>query len=76
MKNKKQIIGIAIFVILILVIIGFKVFSDKNGDNNNLANLKTVYVATGGGKEDFIADEDVVKIMQEKYLKNIINFLK
>ena len=45
MKNKKQIIGIAIFVILILVIIGFKVFSDKNGNSNNLANLKTVYVA-------------------------------
>ena len=42
MKNKKQIIGIAIFVILILAIIGFKVFSDRNGGNNNLANLKTV----------------------------------
>ena len=72
MKNKKQIIGIAIFVILILVIIGFKVFSDKNGNSSNLANLKTVYVATGGGKEDFIADEDVVRIMQEKYKLNVV----
>ena len=56
MKNKKTILGVAIFIILILIIIGFKVFSDKNGESNNLANLKTVYVATGGGKEDFIAE--------------------
>ena len=72
MKNKKTILGVAIFIILILIIIGFKVFSDKNGESNNLSNLKTVYVATGGGKEDFIADEDVVKIMQEKYKLNIV----
>ena len=74
MKYKKQIIGIAIFVILIAIIIGIKVFTDKQNTDGGLSNegLTTVYVATGGGKEDFIADEDVVKIMREKYKLNIV----
>ena len=29
--------------------------------------ITTVYVATGGGKEDFIADEEVNKILRKKY---------
>ena len=73
--KKKQIIGIVIFVILILVIIGLKFFANKeNGEISiNLGkNLTTVYVATGGGKEDFIADEDVVKIMENKYKLNVV----
>ena len=73
MENKKQvIIGISIFVALILVIIGIKIFNDTNSKEDNLEDLKTVYVATGGGKEDFIADEDVVKIMQERYKLNVV----
>ena len=44
--EKKKIIGIGIFVLLILLIIGIKVFSNKNIDSN----LTTIYVATGGGK--------------------------
>lgn len=72
MKGKK-IVGIVIFVILVLVIIGFKLFNDaQKSDKNNIGDLTTVYVATGGGKEDFIADENVVKIMQEKYKLNIV----
>ncbi len=73
MKNKKQIIGIAIFVVLILVIIGIKLLN--NAKENKLiadSSLTTVYVATGGGKEDFIADEDVIRIMQEKYKLNVV----
>lgn len=77
MKNKKQIIGIIIFIILILIIIGIKIFMDKqknSNENGQLSNagLTTVYVATGGGKEDFLADEQVVKIMREKYKLNIV----
>ena len=78
MNNKKQIIGIAIFIVLILIIVGIKFFGDKKeADVNEIkaledANLTTVYVATGGGKEDFIADEDVVRIMREKYKLNVI----
>ena len=74
--KKKQIIGIVIFVILILVIIGIKVFTTNNQDGEGTPkfgkNLTTVYVATGGGKEDFIADKDVVKIMENKYKLNVV----
>ena len=70
--NKKQIIGIAIFVVLIGVIIGIKMFSSSGGDGVNNSGLTTVYVATGGGKEDFLADSDVVKILREKYKLNVV----
>jgi len=69
--NKKQIIGIVIFVVLILGIIGIKFFT--SGDINvSGGNYKTVYVATGGGKEDFINDEDVIKILKKKYKLNVV----
>ena len=71
MKDKKRLIGIIIFIILILVIVAIGYFNKKS-ENKLLSNLTTVYVATGGGKEDFIADEDVIKIMQEKYKLNVV----
>ncbi len=67
--NNKRIIGIAIFVALILVIVGIKFFSDNEFSDSNLT---TIYVATGGGKEDFLADEEVVKILRKKYKLNVI----
>lgn len=67
--NKKQIIGILIFILLIGVIIGVKYFSSKSED---LSGLTTIYVATGGGKEDFLADPDVNKILKEKYKLNVV----
>lgn len=66
--EKKKIIGIGIFVLLILLIIGIKVLSNKNIDSN----LTTIYVATGGGKEDFLKDEEVQKIFREKYKINVV----
>ena len=74
MKNKKQLIGIAIFIALILIIIIIKAISNNsaNSEEKKLANLTTVYVATGGGKEDFLADEDVKRIMQDKYGLNVV----
>ena len=69
--NKKRIVGIAIFVVLILIIVAFKAFPFKD-DNGVPKNLTTIYVATGGGKEDFIADEDVIKILQKKYKINAV----
>ena len=68
--NKKQIIGIVIFVVLIVVILLIGIFNKKGGIN--LSNLTDVYVATGGGKEAFIANEDVVKIMQKEYGLNVV----
>ena len=73
--KKKQIIGIVIFVILILLIVGIRFFTNKENGENGITlgkNLTTVYVATGGGKEDFIADKDVVKIMENKYKLNVV----
>ena len=69
--NKKQIVGVFIFVVLVLAIIGIRFFS--NGSKGiNLSRLTTVYVATGGGKEDFLADEEVIKILRKKYKLNVI----
>ena len=68
--NKNKIIGIVIFIVLILGIIGYKVFFNK--DKPLFNNIETIYVATGGGKEDFLKDEEVVKILKKKYKLNVI----
>ena len=68
---KRKIIGIAIFVVLIGVIVGLKVISNMNGGSIT-GNVTTVYVATGGGKEDFIADEEVNKILRKKYKLEVV----
>ena len=67
MKNKKTITGILIFVVLIIIIISIKTL----GTNNLTGNYVDVYVATGGGKEDFLADKDIQKILKEKYHLNV-----
>ncbi len=69
--NKKQIIGIVIFIVLIGIIIGFKYLKD-NGNPIGGGNLTTIYVATGGGKEDFLADEAVQKILRKKYKLDVV----
>jgi len=72
MKGRKEVwIGLGILIILVLIIIGIKFFS-TNGESIMESNLKTVYVATGGGKENFLADEEVNKIMKKKYGLNVI----
>lgn len=74
--NKKS-IGIFIFIILILCIIGIKLYNNSQGtivdeSASDTENLTDVYVATGGGKEDFIADERVNEILNTKYGINVI----
>ena len=72
MKGRKEVwIGLGILIILVLIIIGIKFFS-TNGESIIESNLKTVYVATVGGKENFLADEEVNKIMKKKYGLNVI----
>jgi hypothetical protein len=76
LKNKK-LIGIGIFILLVLIIICVKYAVDNNSlnisleDNTYLGNLKEVTVATGGGKEDFLADEDVQNILKNRYGLNV-----
>lgn len=62
--NKKTLMGIGIFIVLIVIIILIKVASSSE---NNFKNLTTVYVATGGGKEDFLNDDNIQKILKNKY---------
>ena len=71
--NKKQIIGIVIFIVLIALIVGIKELRDRGilGFNKG-GNTNTVYVATGGGKEGFIQDEKVVSIIEKEYGLNIV----
>ena len=66
--DKKKIVGISIFIVLILLIIGIKVVKRPGG----ITNLTTIYVATGGGKEDFLADPDVLKILKNKYKIDVV----
>ena len=71
MKGKKEVLlGLGILVILILVIIGIKAVSQKGEVSDK--DLTTVYVATGGGKENFLADEEVINVMKQKYGLNVI----
>ena len=67
MKNKKMIVGIGIFIILIVTIIVIKNINVKETNNKKVTD---VFVATGGGKEDFISDERVLKILNDKYHVN------
>ncbi len=67
--NKKQIIGIIIFVAIIAGVFIYKYLS--SGDLGT-GNLTTIYVATGGGKEDFLADEEVNKILRKKYKLDVV----
>lgn len=70
MKNKNWIIGVVIFAIIVIAIIVLK----NVGNSNNIltSKLTTVYVATGGGKEDFLADEEIKSILKKKYKLNVI----
>ena len=67
--NKKMLIGIFIFIFAVIAIIVI-----KNIDDNKTTpkNLTKVYVATGGGKEDFLADPKVKEILQKKYKLDVI----
>lgn len=69
MKKKEVLVGIGIFILIVLVIVLAKAFLDNKSKQGevDVSKLKTIYVATGGGKEDFLSDEQVVKIMQTKY---------
>ena len=61
--KKEKIIGIAILVVVIVLVVIIKGVFDSHSDKN----LTVVYGAVGGGKEDFIADEEFNKILKEQY---------
>ena len=68
----KKIIGLIVFIVLILIIVGLnyvkKATVDNTiDDNKQYGDLKTVTIATGGGKEKLLADERVNEIIKSKY---------
>lgn len=71
MRKKEVIIGLAILIILILIIVGIKFMNDSNG-TIDVKDLTEITVAVGGGKEDFLADDEVVNIIQSKYKLNVV----
>lgn len=65
-RKKQAFLGLAILIVLIIVIVA--VTTLKNNKEGILdSNLQQVFVATGGGKENFLADEEVNNIMKQKY---------
>ncbi len=70
----KKIIGIILFVVLIVIIVVIGFFKNNYEHTGSLlvGELTDVYVATGGGKEGFIADERVKEILQKKYKLNVV----
>ena len=71
--NKKQILGLVIFILIIVGVVAYKLFKDGDGSLRITdKNLTTIYVATGGGKEDFLADERVNEILRKKYKLNVV----
>ena len=69
-KKVQAFIGFIILVILIVIIVLINAFTKNKGIQSD-KNLTQVYVATGGGKENFIADEEVISIMENKYGLNV-----
>ncbi len=67
--GKEKVIGIVIFLVLILVIILFAVFKDKF----TTKELTTIYGAVGGGKENFLADDEFSEILKDKYNLKVVN---
>ena len=65
--KKKQIIGISIFVILILIIIGIKIISNNSKANDD-SNLTNVYVATGYKKWGITTSNIAANIIKDKIL--------
>ena len=63
--KKKLILGILIFAIIIGAGVGISKLAGSPGTSD--IKTVTVYGAVGGGKENFLADPDVIRIMAERY---------
>ena len=72
MKNNKTLIGLGLFIVIIVAIVVIKNLGDRDGTQFLSGKLTTVYVATGGGKEDFLNDKDVKKILRSKYKLDVV----
>ena len=69
--KKDRIKGIAIFIIIAIIIIVAMIFFNQKKEADNVKT--TVYGAVGGGKENFLADEEFLKIMADEYKIEVVN---
>ena len=65
--KKKLILGILIFAVIIGAGIGISKLVNPPEPGTQNPKTVTVYGAVGGGKENFLADPDVNRIMAERY---------
>ena len=66
MNNIKKTIGISL-ILLAMVLVGLNVVKNKVNTKVESSKATVVYVAAGGGKEDYLADEDILRILKDKY---------
>lgn len=67
-KMKSIGIGLLVFLIIVLAIIGVKqIFKNKEAD------YITIYGAVGGGKENLLEDTDFLNILHTKYHVTVVN---
>lgn len=64
----EKIIGVVIVVVVVALVLVV-----KNGFNGGNAKVDVIRVASGGGKEAFMADEDINDIFKKKYKIQISN---
>ena len=66
--NKKMIFGITVLVVVAIIVLFIGLVAPKESDEiEPQAHVITIYGATGGGKENFLADEEIAEILQEEY---------
>ncbi len=65
--KKKLILGIILFAVIVGAGIGISMLINPQEPVKQAPKTVTVYGAVGGGKENFLADADVNRIMAERY---------
>lgn len=69
--KKDRVRGIVIFILVALIIVVATIFVRFKSKENSTLNL--VYGAVGGGKENLLADEEIINIMKNDYKIEVIN---
>ena len=54
-------------IVMATILVGLNVFRSKTNERIENSKATVVYVAAGGGKEDYLADEDILRILRDKY---------
>jgi len=69
-RNKQTIAGLLILIALIIVVIAVVAIKSENEEKYSTI---TIYGAVGGGKENFLADEDFNNILAQRYGIKVVN---